>query len=95
LRAYYKSSHYRHLPDPESFLESTIPTKLSGQWLLNARIAWKLTARPFDLSAGIEAYNLLDQRVRQFAGQSFANEPDHSGERMDRRIVLFLQGQLD
>jgi iron complex outermembrane receptor protein len=95
FRGYYKSSHHRYLPDPESFLESSIPVRLPAQLLLNVRIAWKLVARPFDLSAGIEAYNLLDQRVRQFAGQSFANEPDHSGERMDRRIVLFLQGQLD
>jgi hypothetical protein len=67
---------------------------MPAQLLLNARVAWKIPFEAAELSAGVEAFNLLDQRVRQFAGIEVPNHPDHSGERLDRRIVFFLQGEI-
>jgi outer membrane receptor for ferrienterochelin and colicin len=94
LRAFYKSKHVKPIADPVSFLEPTVPVMIPAQLLLNARLAWKLSAEPLDLQTGVEVFNLPGSRVRQFAGLERHNRADYSGERIDRRFVLFLSGRL-
>lgn len=94
LRLFYTSPYERELPDPESILEPTQAIRLPATLLINARVAWKLAADPVGFTLGVEAFNLLDSRFREHAGVTRPNDPDYAGERLGRRIVLFLQGEL-
>jgi hypothetical protein len=90
LRMFYTTPYDRELPDPESILESTLLIRLPATWLINARVAWKLS----NFTLGVEAFNLLDSGFREHAGATRPNGPDYAGERLGRRIVLFLQGEI-
>jgi outer membrane receptor protein involved in Fe transport len=90
VRMFYITPYDRELPDPNSILEPTQAIRLPATWLLNARVAWKLTY----FTLGLEAFNLLDSGFREHAGQTLPNGPDYAGERLGRRIVLFLQGEI-
>jgi hypothetical protein len=46
------------------------------------------------LSAGVEAFNLLNYRYRELGGLPVPNQRDLSAERLGRKIVLFVQGQI-
>jgi outer membrane receptor protein involved in Fe transport len=94
VRLFYTSPYARELPDPESILEPTRLVRLPATFLLNARLAWKLTADPLGFTLGVEAFNLLDSPFREHAGVTPPNGPDYAGERLGRRIVLFLQGEI-
>jgi len=94
LRAFYTGDHHRVLTDPDSVLKPKMFLKVPAYWLLNARVAWNLPLAPFNLSVGLEGFNLLNFRFREHPGLTFPNGPDYGGERLGRRIVLFIRGQL-
>jgi outer membrane receptor protein involved in Fe transport len=94
LRAFYTGEHHRVLTDPTSVLKPKMFLLVPAYWLLNARVAWNLPVEPFDLSVGLEGFNLLNFRSREHPGLTFPNGPDFGGERLGRRIVLFVHGQL-
>jgi iron complex outermembrane receptor protein len=94
LRAFYTSDHRRVLTDPTSVLKPKMLLLVPAYWMLNARVAWNLPVRQFRLSVGLEGFNLLDFRFREHPGLTFPNDPDFGGERLGRRIVLFVHGQL-
>jgi iron complex outermembrane receptor protein len=94
LRAFYCSSYSKPIGAPGGTLEPAIRVKLPETFLLNARVAFELLRDPVQLSAGVEAFNLLGARFREFAGTTMPNRYDFGGERLGRRIVLFVQGAL-
>jgi hypothetical protein len=57
-------------------------------------VAFELLRDPVQVSAGLEVFNLLGARFREFAGMTIPNRYDFGGERLGRRVVLFLQGTL-
>jgi iron complex outermembrane receptor protein len=94
LRAFYTGEHHRVLTDPTSVLKPKMFLPVPAYWLLNARVAWNLPVRPFNLSVGLEGFNLLNFRSREHPGLTFPNGPDFGGERLGRRIVVFLHGRV-
>jgi outer membrane receptor protein involved in Fe transport len=94
LRAFYTGDHRRVLTDPTSVLKPKMLLEVPAYWLLNARVAWSLPFSSFDLSMGLEGFNLLNFRSREHPGLTFPNGSDYGGERLGRRIVLFVHGQL-
>jgi iron complex outermembrane receptor protein len=94
VRAFYTSNHDRVLTDPTSVLKPKMFLTVPAYWLLNARVAWRLPVKPFDLSVGLEGFNLLNFRSREHPGLADPNGPDYGGERLGRRIVVFLHGRI-
>jgi iron complex outermembrane receptor protein len=94
LRAFYCSSYAKPIGAPGGTLEPAIRMKLPEVFLLNARVAFELLRDPVELSTGVEVFNLLGARFREFAGTSMPNRYDFGGERLGRRIVLFVRGAL-
>ena len=94
LRGYFTGPTHRFVSNPEGILEPEIQVRIPATWLLNARIAHELTAGPVRLTAGLEAFNLLNQRYRELGGLPVPNQPDLSAELLGRKIVLFVQGQI-
>lgn len=94
LRAFYTGDHRRVLSDPASVLKPKQLLLVPAYWLLNARVSWNLPVKPFKLAVGLEGFNLLDFRSREHPGLTLPNGPDYGGERLGRRIVLFVHGQL-
>ena len=94
LRAFYTSNHHRVLSDPTSVLKPKMFLLVPAYWFLNARVAWSLPVKPFGLSVGLEGFNLLNFRSREHPGLNSPNGPDYGGERLGRRIVVFLHGRV-
>jgi hypothetical protein len=94
LRAFYCASRELFIRSPLGVLEPIISVEMPEYWLLNARLAWNIISDPFQMTAGIEAFNLLGFGFREFAGISMDNRYDWGAERLGRRFVLFLHGQL-
>ena len=94
LRVFYCSSYNKPIGAPGGTLVPAVRVKLPEAFLLNARVAFELSREPVQLSAGVEVFNLLDARFREFAGTTMPNRYDFGGERLGRRVVLFLQGSL-
>jgi outer membrane receptor protein involved in Fe transport len=94
LRAFYTGDHRRVLSDPSSVLKPKRLLRVPDYWLLNFRVAWNLPVKPLKLAVGLEGFNLLDFRSREHPGLTLPNGPDYGGERLGRRIVLFVHGQL-
>jgi len=94
VRGFYCSSYNKPIGAPGGTLEPAIRVKLPEVFLLNARVAFELSRDPVQLSAGVEVFNLLNARFREFAGTTMVNRYDFGGERLGRRIVLFLRGSL-
>lgn len=94
LRAFYCSSYAKPIGAPGGTLEPAVRVKLPEAFLLNARVALELLSDPFQVSAGVEVFNLLGARIREFAGTTMPDRHDFGGERLGRQVVLFLQGSL-
>jgi len=94
IRGFYVSSYEKPIGAPVGTLVPAVRVKLPEAFLLNARVAFELSRDPVQLSAGVEFFNLLDARFREFAGTTMPNRYDFGGERLGRRAVLFLQGAL-
>ena len=94
LRAYYTDPYDVKLNNPVSMLEPNAFIRLPARWFLNARVACRLLQEPFNLSAGVEAFNLLNMRFREHGGLVMPNGADFGAERMGRRVILFLRGEI-
>jgi hypothetical protein len=94
LRAHYVGKHRRHIGNPKSVIEPMMSLSVDEYFFINARFAWTLKAEPFSLSAGVEAFNLLNNGFRELAGVAYPNKIDHGGDLMGRRIILFVQGEI-
>jgi iron complex outermembrane recepter protein len=94
LRAFYTTSYMRDLADETSAFEPTTLVRIPAFLLLNARLVWSFKAGPGEWTTGVEAFNLLDARHRELAGRTNPNGPDFAAERLGRRVVVFLTGEL-
>jgi outer membrane receptor protein involved in Fe transport len=94
LRGYYVDPYEVKLNDPDSILEPNIQMRLPAHWFLNARVAYRISRNPLNVTAGVEAFNLLNMSFREHGGTGLVNGPDFGTDRMGRRIVLFLQGEI-
>lgn len=94
LRAFYTAPFRSEVREAGNLFASRYPEDLPGSFLLNARFSWRLPADPFEINAGVEAFNLLGATFRDILGISHPNRPDYYSERFGRRIVLFLEGRL-
>jgi outer membrane receptor protein involved in Fe transport len=94
LRAFYTDGYRRELPDAESVLEPVTHLRVPANWYLNARLAWKLSADPVDLTLGVEGFDILGFVFRQHAGATQPNGHDYGAERLSRRLAFFLRGQI-
>ncbi|MBW1811493.1 MAG: TonB-dependent receptor, partial [Deltaproteobacteria bacterium] len=94
VRAFYTSSYIISIRGPGGALDDQVTQTIPDWWFLNARVAWSLSKQPYELTVGLEAFNLLNFRFREFGGISQPNEPDFGGEMLGRRITLFLHGEM-
>ncbi len=94
LRAFFTDSFESGFRGPEGVLMDEVIVKLPASWFLNARVAWTLMRKPVRLKAGVEAFNLLNFRYRQYGGLEIPNRYDFWGETLGRRITLFVHGEL-
>jgi outer membrane receptor protein involved in Fe transport len=95
VQAFYTYKHKSRMVEPPSgFGAEKHVYWLNSIWLLNARIAREITIGTTRVQAGVEVFNLLDQRTREMAGLIMPNRSDWIAERLDRRIVVFLRGEI-
>ena len=94
IRAFYTDTHQVSYRGPGGALEPNIVVDIPETWRLNARVAWQLSGEPFKLQAGVEGFNLLNVRLAEFGGLPMANDPDFAAERISRRLIFFLRGEL-
>ena len=94
FRAFYTDTYRREMPDMESVLEPSIHMRMPANWHLNGRLAWKVSSKPYDLTLGVEGFDILGFVFRQHAGATMPVGPDYAAERMSRRIVFFVRGQI-
>ncbi|MFC1655043.1 TonB-dependent receptor plug domain-containing protein [Myxococcota bacterium] len=94
LRAFFVNEYIKGIYNPEGLLEPRIYSTHPATWFLNARFSWPVLKKPVSISAGIEAFNLLDFRFRESGGTEIPNQVDFGAERLSRRIVLFVHGEI-
>lgn len=94
LRAYLVSPWTSDLVDPEGILAPRVHMRMPTSLLLNARVAWRATVGPAEFCTGLEAFNLPGSRHHEFAGLDRSGASDFGGERLDRRVVLFVEGRM-
>ena len=94
IRAFFTDNCHRYVSNPGGFLEPDIRVKIPANWFLNAKIAYSFQLGYMDLSTGLEAFNLLDFRIRELGGRAVPNGPDLNAEKIGRKFVLFLQGNI-
>jgi outer membrane receptor protein involved in Fe transport len=94
LRAFFTDEYLSGFRGPEGVLVDEVYVKVPASWFLNARIAWTLVGEPTLLKAGVEAFNLLNFRYRQYGGLDMVNRFDFWAETVGRRITLFVQGEI-
>jgi iron complex outermembrane receptor protein len=93
-RAYYTDPYDVKLNNPESMLAPNTTVRLPARWFLSARLAFQLASEPLDLTAGVEAFNLLNMRFREHGGLVMPDGPDFGAERLGRRVIVFLRGEI-
>ena len=94
VRAFFTDEFISGFRGPEGVLVDSLYVKIPASWFLNARIAWTLLETPTLVKAGVEAFNLLNFRYRQYGGLDMPNRYDFWGETIGRRITLFVQGEI-
>jgi iron complex outermembrane receptor protein len=94
VRAFYSSTYVSDVGESGNAFGGKISAFLPEYLLLNARFSWKLPTDPFEMSAGVEAFNILGTSFREMMGIIHPNRPDYNAERFGRRIVLFIEGKL-
>jgi outer membrane receptor protein involved in Fe transport len=94
LRAFYCSAFDISFSSPAGSLAGRVFERVPAWWRLNARVAWAFMHQPFKVSTGIEAFDLLGFKFREFGGLTQDNNFDFAGERSGRRILLFIQGEI-
>jgi outer membrane receptor protein involved in Fe transport len=91
---FYTGSHYSYVPSHLTLMSEPQPHWIPAAFLLNARIARKFVVESGKLSIGIEAFNLVGHRYREVGGAKMPGRADYGGERLGRRIVFFLEGEI-
>jgi iron complex outermembrane receptor protein len=94
VRAFFTDSFESGFRGPEGVLIDPVIVKVPASWFLNARVAWTLVREPSLIKLGVEAFNLLNFRYRQYGGLDMHNRYDFWGETVGRRITLFIQGEI-
>jgi iron complex outermembrane receptor protein len=94
VRAYYTSRYRSEVREAGNVFGDRYKGWVPENLLLNARVSRKLSAGPVEMTAGVEVFNLLGHVFRERIGLIFPNRPDYNAERIDRRIVLFLEGRM-
>jgi iron complex outermembrane receptor protein len=94
LRAFFTDEYVSGFRGPEGVLIDSVDVKVPASWFLNARLAWTLVKEPTQVKAGVEAFNLLNFRYRQYGGLDMVNRYDFWAETVGRRITLFVQGEI-
>ncbi len=94
LRAFFVSAYEKGIYDPEGLLKPRVYDDKPDTWFLNARFSIPLLKKPALVSAGVEAFNILNFRFRESGGLSVQNNVDFGAERLSRRIVLFVHGEI-
>jgi iron complex outermembrane receptor protein len=94
VRGFFSDRYRRSIYSPEGLLEPMLSAWVPAYWFLSARLAWTLSKKPLDLEVGVEAFNLLNNRFREFVGIDSPNGVDYGGERFSRRITLFVRGEI-
>jgi hypothetical protein len=95
VQAFYTHKRKSRMVDPPGgFGTEKHVHWLNSTWLLNARIAREITIGATRMQAGVEVFNLLDQRFYEMKGLEMPNRSDWIAERLDRRILVFLRGEI-
>jgi len=94
LRAFFTDEYLCGFRGPEGVLVDEVYVEVPAGWFLNARFAWTLVREPTLVKAGVEAFNLLNFRYRQYGGLDMVNRYDFWGETVGRRITFFVQGEI-
>jgi len=94
VQFFYTSQCYHGVDNPDSLLEHGTEVFIPDNFLLNARVAREIDAGSFKLTVGLEGFNLLGKRHREYGGLNRPNGPDYGPERLDRRVTLFLHGEI-
>ena len=94
VRAFISERYWRSVYGPEGPLAPMIQDWVPSYWFLNARLAWSVSDKPLGVQVGVEAFNLLDKRFREFTGFTEPNGVDYGGEMVGRRITLFVRGEI-
>jgi hypothetical protein len=94
LRAFFISTYEKGIYDPDGLLKPRVYETKPDTWFLNVRLSIPLLKKPALVSAGVEAFNILDTRFRESGGMEVANRVDFGAERLSRRIVLFVHGEI-
>ena len=94
LRAYYTARRLDGVRGRGNLFEDRTILWVPEYLLLNARLSRRLAVDPFEMSAGVEVFNILGAPVQERLGLYDPNLPDYIAERAGRRIVLFLEGRI-
>ena len=94
VQFFYTSQSEHGIDDPDSLLEPSTDVLISDSFLLNARVARELDAGSLKLTVGLEGFNLLGKRYREYSGIPRPNGPDYGHERLNRRVILFLRSEI-
>ena len=94
LRAYYTARRKDGVRGRGNLFEDRTLHWVPDYLLLNARLSRKLAADPFEMSAGVEVFNILGAPIQERLGLYDPNLPDFMSERAGRRILLFLEGRI-
>jgi hypothetical protein len=82
------------MPDPASAVQPPLMIHVPEALLVNVRIAWQTKIGGMDVSLGLEAFNVLNSQIREFAFVETVNTIDYGGEMLDRKVIFFLRGQI-
>jgi outer membrane receptor protein involved in Fe transport len=95
VQAFFTHKHTSRMVNPPGGFDAEKHVYwLNNAWLVNARLAREITMGTVRMQAGVEVFNLLDQRFYEMAGLEMPNRSDWIAERLDRRIVVFLRGEI-
>jgi iron complex outermembrane receptor protein len=94
IQGFFVTKHEHGIEDPESILEPSTDIWTPATLLLNVRVAKEIDAGSCKFIVGLAGFNLLKDRFSEQAGRQVPNRPDYGAERLDRRIVLFLYGEI-
>jgi len=94
LRAYYTTKRLDSVRGRGNLFEGRTILWVPDYLLLNARLSRKLAVDPFEMSAGVEVFNILGAPIQERQGLYDPNLPDYIAERAGRRILLFLEGRI-
>jgi iron complex outermembrane receptor protein len=94
IQGFFVTKHEHGVEDPDSLLEPSTEIWTPATLLLNVRVAREIDAGSCKFIVGLAGFNLLKDRFSEQAGRLVPNRPDYGAERLDRRIVLFLYGEI-